>query len=250
MSWLQKAPLNYLPVSVYHVSDVIVLRDPLRAKNLLDALTAAGISAQAFQAIDIKPCKPTQLPSLSHEAVLVTSVNAVLQGETLLADANWKDTVFIAVGEATAKVLAEKVSHVLLAKTPDSEGLLATLADVLPQAKRVALFTGRNGRGVIEQYLSRKNIVCDVVTVYERVPTQASFDDKLAAKLLVVPSVDVLMFALAAASPEYRECCKQIPLLCYSQRIADAATRLGFSSIHVSRSMDENCLVDKIKTLF
>ncbi len=78
-------------------------------------------------------------------------------------------TKIIAVGDATAKILAEKNINVLTPKTSNNEGMLAMdCIQNLTQGDKVLIWRGQGGRKLLIETLEKKGVQVDILELYQR----------------------------------------------------------------------------------
>ncbi len=85
-------------------------------------------------------------------------------------------TKIVAVGNATAKILAEKNIKALTPKTSNNEGMLAMdCIQNLNQGDKVLIWRGQGGRELLIETLEKKGVQVDILEFYQRkLPKNAS----------------------------------------------------------------------------
>ena len=104
------------------------------------------------------------------------------------------DLTWIAVGSATARVLAERGIDALRPANESSEGILALSPLSRVVGQRVLICAGRGGRPLLEEELTRRGARVTSLALYERIPVPAesvaSRFDSGAIGAVIVSSAD------------------------------------------------------------
>lgn len=188
-----------------------------------------------------------------YDHIIFLSQNAVRFGMPQI-DAIWPQLPerlgWFAIGDATARALAEFGVDAVVPTVSTSEGLLdlAELMDLKDQ--QVLIVRGARGREVLARELIARGAGVDQIDVYERVA--ASLDDRARARLAalsepiaVIYSVDTLAAfnALVAGSTAH------IRLIVPSGRVAEAARQAGFAEVHVAAGAGEHEMCAAVEAL-
>ncbi len=164
-------------VPIAEAGGILVTRSEPGATTLADALREAGYTAQRCPVIDVVP---VDAPALQHtvetldrfEIAIFASGHAARFGLDRI-DAVWPDRprlTWIAVGAATAAVLAQRGIAALTPVLESSEGVLA-----LPQLNRIAgrrvlICAGHGGRSLLSDELRRRGAQVERAELYRREP--------------------------------------------------------------------------------
>lgn len=157
---------------------VVITRPTHQAKGLAHLIAANGGISLLFPTLEICSIEPNfHLDSVlqnlnAYDLAIFTSQNAVH-----LVAPHWptiKDIQIAAIGSSTAKALAGY--QLAVDFTPMENYSSEALLSVLPplQSKQIVIFTGENGRGWLQQRLTKQAAVVHVVPVYRRVLPNAS----------------------------------------------------------------------------
>lgn len=143
---------------------------------LKQALESLGQTVSVMPALSIMPYQEdAQQNSWQQlhqaDALLFTSINAVNYFKQQLKQRNesWPSAIYLAIGQATADVLAE-YGHTAFCPEHNntSEDLLALPIIQRLQHKRLLMVTGRGGRGVLEPSLKALGIKVQRLSIYQR----------------------------------------------------------------------------------
>ncbi len=238
-----------------------VTRPEKQALALVKGIEQAGGRAFVLPVMEILP-KPTtpktrQLAQdLGHfQHVIFLSTNAVEYGLRLMAPywPQWPvDIEWWAVGKATAKAMQY---HGIEVQIPEhnfnSEGLLAMASLKQAQDQAVLIVRGGNGRALLADTLQSRGAAVSLLEVYKRTPVRPSEEQAQQLKALfankqlnavVITSVEILENMVAIGAKNNLNL-REIPLIVISQRIADAALKLGFSAVKVASSSDNHEII-------
>jgi uroporphyrinogen-III synthase len=239
---------------------VLVTRPRQQADSLCDGLEAIGCEPVRLPMLDIVAVAET--PQLKKcfldidlfQTVIAISRNAAEAGLDYL-DQYWPQFPvgidWIAVGPVTAKVMKAAGMEVKMpAERYDSEGALALdclQADKVA-GKKILIWRGVGGRETLASILTERGAQVEYAELYERnVPQHSDEQWQLALQespLLVVSSGQGLE-AVAAQQPRIAEQVRGI--IAPSARVADIAQSLGFSSIQIAASAQDNDMIAAIQ---
>ncbi|PTQ91073.1 uroporphyrinogen-III synthase [Agitococcus lubricus] len=157
---------------------IINTRPAARAASLTAALQAAGVTVFELPLLEIEPLvisdKQRQyLLNLSdYHTVFVVSPTAAQLGLAVLADywPQWPVGMdWLAVGEATARVLREYQLDPIVPPQETSEGLLRLPAlQQLSAGQRLLVLRGEGGRNLVREQLSARGVRVDYLDLYRR----------------------------------------------------------------------------------
>jgi uroporphyrinogen-III synthase len=238
---------------------VLVTRPEHQAQHLCQLIEAEGGAAVRYPALDIK-ARPDRAavraaigPVDRYDLVVFISANAVRFGADILGDR--RDIRIAAIGQATAAALTAAGQRVSLMPEDgaDSESLLALpqLADLAGQ--RVLIIRGTGGREMLSEVLTARGAQVQYAEVYVRETAYPSLERKAEIEALWrqggisvygATSVEVLEALVGIVTPRCRELMHSTALVTGSQRVADAAGRLGLGSpIILADSPEDAALV-------
>jgi uroporphyrinogen-III synthase len=224
---------------------VLVTRPEHQAQHLCQLIEAEGGAAVRYPALVIKP-RPDRAavraaigPADRYDLVIFISGNSVRFGADFLD--HRRDLPVAALGQATAAALNAAGYRVSLmpSEGSDSEALLAMpqLANVSGQ--RVLIVRGSGGRELIAEVLTARGAHVQYAEVYTREPARPAAElqfeiDQLwrqgGIRAYAATSVELLEALVGIVTPRCRELMDSTALVTGSQRVADAAARLGLGS--------------------
>ncbi|MCB1789985.1 MAG: uroporphyrinogen-III synthase [Gammaproteobacteria bacterium] len=184
-----------------------------------------------------------QLDTARHADLLIfVSANAVQYAFPLLPDQLPFDIDVAAVGNATARALADVgLDPTLVPQRMDSEGLLALPALRAVQGKRAIVLRGNGGRELLAETLRERGAEVMQVEVYRR-----SLPDRPAAvanlishwlrlvQVVTASSNAILDNLFTLLGDDGAELLRDTPLVVVSQRMAEHATTRGCRHVHVA----------------
>lgn len=181
-----------------------------------------------------------QLPNLKTVyCAIFISANAV--NYSLPYISNWPKSIkVIAIGQATALALAQKMIVSEVPRTADSEHLLSLSSLSMPANKRIILFKGEGGRLLIEEELKKQQAHLTIIPVYQRVtPTICEQfiislwqDDAL--DIILLTSEQSIHTLFNVFKSEMQPWLQTKTYLVISKRLAHIATNVGLKKIIVS----------------
>ncbi len=157
---------------------ILVTRTEPGASEFVEALRRAHYLAVACPVLEIQRVDDLAV----HEAIAALDrfdVAVCVSGHAVrfaleLIDAVWKqrpDLTWIAVGDTTARALAQRGIAALHPATESSEGILALAPLSRVVGQRVLICAGRGGRPLLAEELSRRGAAVTSLQLYERIPT-------------------------------------------------------------------------------
>lgn len=234
---------------------VAVTRSGDTGIRLQKSLQAMMISAHYLPTLDIKSDE-ILVPMLDFELAIFISANAVKYG--VVNSHTLMDVLpeqVIAIGNATAKTLADAgFQNIVIPEQHTSEGLLALtqLQDV--KSCQILIVKGRGGRSLLIDELTKRGAECYPLDVYYRVTKdidkntwQQFIDDSKKNKIVTMASVDA-MDALTGNLHDNFDY-SQLTLVAASQRIADAAVKIGYTDVVVATSASNEAMIKSIEKL-
>lgn len=237
---------------------VLVTRPEPQAQHLLKELGRLGANAMALPAIAIKevalsPADKQKIINLdSYAAIFVVSTNAANLGMQWI-DRYWPQlpvhTTWYAVGGATAKALAAfGIAAQVSDSGVDSEALLALPSLQHPDAQRVLILKGIGGREFLAQTLQKRGATVESLCLYQREKVTYGQTEILALlgehrpDIILVTSVAILESLDELLSPCY-ENLKSVNLVVASDRIAQAAKRLGYHNLVMATGASDEAII-------
>lgn len=238
---------------------VLVTRPEHQASHLCQLIEAEGGAAVRYPALVIKPRSDRAAvraaigPADRYDLVVFVSANAVRYGADILDQG--RDRPVAAIGQATALALNAAGYRVTLMpdEGADSESLLA-----LPQlahlaGQRVLIVRGTGGRDLLQEVMSARGAQVQHAEVYIREAAYPSMERKAEIETLwrqggisvyTATSVELLEALVGIVTPRCRELMHSTALVTGSNRVAEAASRLGIGSpILLADSPDDIALV-------
>lgn len=189
-----------------------------------------------------------ELPKGPYDAIVLTSAQALAAVNSTL----FTHIPILAVGEMTAKAAREAgFSHIETA-SGSAESVAALALSAFKPQSRVLYLCGKVRRPELESLLDYAGFFVTAVETYHAAPIDYELD-KLSGNLGAKPfDAVVLMSAVAAglfSGYATRHQCRDALLICFSQRIADAASLYG-NRIAVTEEATEDSLMSLLTTCF
>lgn len=227
---------------------ILITRPAPEGNALAQQLNAAGIHAMAQPLLEIVPGDGLpQLPArLNHlqpgDILIAVSAHAVDLAHNSLRSqgASWpKNVHYMAVGDKTAARLSASSGQEALYPEirNDSEGLLALPALAQVHGRRVLILRGNGGRELIAQTLQQRGAEVDYCETYQRrlLPLDgAALCQTWQAQQvssIVITSSEQLAYLYRLVPEHDKAWFLQQHLFVPSQRIAEQADTLGFSTV-------------------
>ena len=224
---------------------VLVTRPEHQSNHLCQLIEAEGGAAVRYPALVIKP-RPDRAavraaigPADRYDLVVFVSANAVRFGADILDQR--RDVPVAAIGQATAAALNAAGYRVSLMPEEgvDSESLLAMPQLAHMSGQRVLIVRGIGGRDLLLEVMTARGAQVQHAEVYIREAAYPSMERKAEVEELwrqggisvyTATSVELLEALIGIVTPRCRELMHSTALVTGSQRVADAATRLGLGS--------------------
>ncbi|MBL4608921.1 MAG: uroporphyrinogen-III synthase [Pseudomonadales bacterium] len=245
---------------------VIVTRPQAQANVLKKILAGMGAEILAIPGLEIFPVENAKLETTCldldrFQHVIFTSANAAHIGMAKL-DEYWPQwpvgIEWYAVGDATAKVLAEYTIQAHLPDKHSSEGLLALSRLQELAAQKILIVKGVGGRTLLTDTLKARGAELVTAEVYKRVCPPINIGQQTQVEkvldagtplVMVVSSVETLENLEILLAPSWAGL-QQKPLVVVSERIAQHAKEKGFQHVRVSSRPDDASVIDTLKPLF
>jgi uroporphyrinogen-III synthase len=160
-----------------------------------------------------------------------------------------------AIGPTTAAELEshDYPVHYLPRGSVNSEGLIGTFGDLKLSGRKVVIFGGQSGRGILQKYLSDVGAKVKEVESYRRMPNPDSLNQVLDQwliddrRLLTLTSVEVLQQLLEKIPATQRGQVLRSDVAALSERIAQVCVDRGFTGqVSVAESSDAQGLLDAL----
>lgn len=250
---------------------------PIEDCDLLDrgvlVTRAAHQSASLCQAVDRQGGRPFKFPAVEiagpvdqklalarlgeigrFDIGIFISPNAVEWTLKLLGDRALPETMEVAaIGESTAQTLAESGYPVDIVPSEgfDSEALLNSPGLRRVEGRRIAIFRGNGGRGLLQETLSGRGAEVQYIEVYQRVCPNIDSSRLLQRweediQIVTVTSSDLLDNLFSLLGEEGAALLQQTPLVVVSDRMRTHARELGCRQVILSRGAGDRALIQAI----
>ncbi len=241
---------------------ILVTRPRLQADALCHLIEQHGGEALRFPTLAIEAIKPSPAAidmALASDWMIFTSTNAVdfalqafdgkMKGRTMPALA--------AVGGSTANALRQAgwIVDCVPASDFSSEGLLAETGLQTVEGQSCTIVRGQGGREKIADTLRGRGARVGYLEVYRRYRPDSdnrSVVDSLSRRSLTVATVtseEALSNLMAMLDGDSVALLRKVPLVVVSERIRQAAERLGFETIAVSRRPTDMAILETLTML-
>ena len=214
-------------------------------------INSLGITAQVRRSIENLD---------QYHAVIFISINAARIGCDLILDywPQWPTGIhWIAVGNATAGVMAEFGLRALVPTVHDSDGLLGLSPLNRIDGNKILIVRGQGGREYLPDTLRLRGAIVDLAEVYERQMPSDKHSDILSTispekiDIVLITSVESLN-NLCSLVGDGREDLQKISLLVASDRIAQVAEKAGFgkvgsSSVVISKGASDVAVLNGLR---
>lgn len=246
-------------VSIANSGTVLVTRTEPGASELTQALRAAGYAAQCCPMLEIRPIDQAASNATVAEfdrfdmAICVSGHAARFALDRI--DAHWTqrpEVTWIAVGGATARVLAERGIQALQPATESSEGILALAPLSRIVGRRVLICAGRDGRPLLAEELSRRGASVASMLLYERVAVSA---ERAAVELGDVSAIGAVIVSSADGARAFASAWQtvsgdpNVTVVAPSSRVATELRGLGFSRVTVADGAGAQATVEALRKI-
>lgn len=248
-----------LMVSIASNGMVLVTRTEPGASELAQALRAAGYAARCCPMLEIRSVDHASSSATVAEfdrfdiAICVSGHAARFALDRI--DAHWTqrpEVRWIAVGAATARVLAERGIQALQPATESSEGILALAPLSRIVGRRVLICAGRDGRPLLMEELSRRGAQVTSLTLYERIAVSA---ERSAVELGDVSAIDAVIVSSADAARAFASVWQTVggdpdlTVVAPSERVAAELRGLGFSRVTFADGAGAQATVEALRKI-
>ena len=248
-----------LMVSIANSGTVLVTRTEPGASELAQTLRARGYAAQCCPMLEIRPIDHAASNATVAEfdrfdiAICVSGHAARFALDRI--DAYWTqrpEVTWIAVGAATARVLAERGIQALQPATESSEGILALAPLSRIVGRRVLICAGRDGRPLLAEELSRRGARVASLLLYERVAVSAEL---AATELGDVSAIGAVIVSSADGARAFASAWQtvsgdpNVTVVAPSSRVAAELRGLGFSRVTVADGAGAQATVEALRKI-
>jgi len=226
---------------------VLVTRSEPGASALAAALDAAGFEAVVYPVLAIRPIDArtieravAALPKWSTAIFL--SVHAVNYGLEPLSRKDAAERTWLAIGRGTAQALHGRGIDARFPDDERSEGILALPELASVKGRSIVIVAGRGGRELIAATLSERGANVTMLPVYERAASDVrpAVDTTNVGAAVLASADGAAAFArLWKAVGDVRALRVVVP----SERVADAARKLGFVNVIRSAGASNDAVV-------
>lgn len=246
---------------------VVVTRPAHQAQPICDIIEQEGGQVIRWPLLAITPITISTetraaLKSINrYDKLIFISVNAVEFAlktlEELTLNKNEIQGQLFAVGQATANALYKAgFAQVLTPEHASTEGLL-TMPDFAEHAirqQRCLIIRGQGGRECMADGIRQRGATTvDYAEVYKRVPSPS--DPAILTERWQAKKLDIIIVSsgagLESLMKQFTGSCTaqllQTPLAVISQRVADRAMDLGFKSILITKSANDNDVIAALR---
>lgn len=227
---------------------IVVVRPEPSLPSSVAFFSQQGIACQGIAVQDIQTIEPPagfDTPSAAPTVIVVTSQYAAPQAIEYITRYEWSanDIRLIAVGDKTKAALGTFAQSCLVPQRQTSEGVIAQYGSHIGSADRVYIFKGEGGRHTLEQTFSDSGAEVTSLSVYKRISTPLSEDDRTAllkADCIVTTNAESIPLLLDS-TPAYELIHKSwvVP----SDRVASTATQMGIKSVYISAGASDAALL-------
>lgn len=239
---------------------VLVTRAAHQADALVALIEHAGGIALRMPALDIgAPAEPAALNAVAraldeYDFALFVSPNAVDGAVRLLGRRFPPRLTLVAIGPATARALAEAgYPDALCAESPfNSEALLALRALQQVAGRRIVIFRGEGGRGLLARGLVARGARVEYAEAYRRTLPPPPSPEVVAAlrrrqvDAVTATSGQVLEQLAAMCTDDLYEGLTRAQLVVASGRMVKLAESLGFRAPLVAAEPGDQALVQAL----
>lgn len=223
---------------------IVVTRPMMQAQNILELLEARQATVIHFPVISISITDHIEtaqrcFSKLSkYQMIIFISANAVHYAMSIAQELgiNFNCSTLAAVGPATKAALenyGQKVAIVPKAGFT-SEALLNDPELQNIAEKNILIVRGQGGREYLRETLTTRNARVDYAEVYQRqLPSDRNSMDLCQLSMhdtaILIYSVDSVQNLWSLCTLAEQECLTKMTIIAGSQRIAEAASRVGFA---------------------
>ncbi|WP_232772439.1 uroporphyrinogen-III synthase [Psychromonas sp. Urea-02u-13] len=231
---------------------LLITRFAPHAKRLADLLNEQGIYSLAQPLLEIKAVASSLYPfHKKYDDIIAISANAVEYTDRVLKGEQWPLARYLAVGESTKSLLAQKVgqSVFLPCETFNSEGLLALSQLQQLKNRSILILRGVGGREFLKEELIARGASVDYYESYQRVAINFSRStsiqkwQQLAINGAIISSVELLEQLIIVAKDD-KNWLLSLTIFTASERILEHAIALGFQKTELLPSISNQKIID------
>jgi uroporphyrinogen-III synthase len=235
---------------------LLVTRFAPHGQRLTDLLNVHGVAAFSQPLLQVQ--QTAEFANVSrtfekqYDCIIAVSHNAVDYTDKALANTDWPNCQYFAVGKGTQTKLINATGQevVIPEKNFTSEGLLALPQLANLQNKKVLILRGVGGRellkdkliergGIVEYYQPYQRIIVDFCASYEVKKWQLNKINGV-----IISSIELLQRLLAVVPESEREWLKTLTIYAPSKRITDRAELLGWSECRVLSGISDQQIIN------
>lgn len=239
---------------------LLVTRFAPHAQVLAKQLELQGLFALAQPLLEVIPLDASgvfkQFINADFDIAIAVSGNAVKYTQ-LIAEFNWPECDYFAVGEATQQELQATCGFSVTAPRQgfNSEALLA-----LPELKRVkdksiVILRGKGGRDLLHKQLQERGAKVSFLESYQRVNvdldgfTCVNNWQQALINGVIITSVEILNQLVKLVPSQYDAWLFSLAMYVPSERVRQHAYQLGFKQVYLLPSLNTKQIVSFFKEL-
>jgi uroporphyrinogen-III synthase len=228
---------------------VIVTRPQADSRALVEKLEARGHRAIVSPLLTIKPREDAAIPSLAHQAIALTSANALLHTALAPAPEALKRVKVLAVGAQSAAAARRAGYQTVQGEGGDVAGLADTIARACaPRDGPILYPSGAETAGDLKGTLEKKGFTVTRVVLYDAVPAESLTPETIAALkqgsadgVLLYSPRSARLWTMLATRAGLGDATRALRHFCLSPNVAAA---LGFGFVtEVAARPDEPSLL-------
>lgn len=242
---------------------ILVTRPNPGGEKLVQRIRSLGKMAFHAPLIEIMPGNelsllPTKLARLTNgDQVFFLSPNAVWHANSALylAGRKWPDTLsYYGIGHSTASTFHQLTNlPIQLSQTGETSDTLIELPDLQSiLGKKSLLLRGNGGRELLAATLKSRGSHIDYCECYQRQPIkydQQTFQlqwRKANIKTIIVTSGEMLHLLFNLITDDVKPWLLSRHLIIVSDRLASTACQLGWQSVKVAKSANNDALIQAL----
>ncbi|PKF61393.1 uroporphyrinogen III synthase HEM4 [Psychromonas sp. psych-6C06] len=235
---------------------LLITRFAPHGQYLAERLSEQGIYSLAQPLLTIEPIPHLDYPFVHHyDFIIAVSANAVEYTDLSLHNKTWPQCNYIAVGDATQHLLAEKTKQFVEVPISsfNSEGVLALPKLQQLDNRSVLILRGVGGRELLKETLLARGASVDYFESYQRVaislPRSMTIDkwQQHAINGAIISSVELLEQLIILTPDSQLNWLKTITIYAASERILNFAYANGFVKRVLLPSIASQDIIDYFK---
>lgn len=238
---------------------LLVTRFAPHAQRLTALLNAHGVVAFAQPLLQVQQTAEFDnarcIFTNKYDYIIAVSHNAVDYTDKALANTNWPNCQYFAVGKGTQAKLNNATGQqvIIPEKLFSSEGLLALtqLADL--QNKKVLILRGVGGRELLKETLTERGAIVEYYQPYQRITVDFCASSEVKKWQLkkingvIISSIELLQRLLSVVPESEHKWLKTLTIYAPSKRITDRAELLGWSECRVISGISDQQVINYFK---